>query len=88
MAAGHAAGHLRWPSAMQFVHVCIAAGANFRPVCYPLTDTLRRLDAERRTVVPVHLLPSVIVIAAARGSAQLRVEVTESYEGVIHAFQR
>jgi hypothetical protein len=83
------AGHRRCNSN----HIGIAARANIRPVRHPLTDlcaigfsdwTRSAVRSGRRML----LLP-VIVVAAARGSAQpSALRVTELYQGLVRAFQR
>jgi hypothetical protein len=64
-----------------------------KPVRYLPIDFLRnrlqRLDAQRRTVVPTHADRAVIVVAAARGSAQPpALRVFELYQGLVRPFQR
>ena len=78
---------------MQLNHIGIAGSANMKPVRYLPTDLLRnrlrRLDTQRRTVVPAHAARAAIVVAAARGSAQPpALRVTKLYQGLVRPFQR
>ena len=83
------AGHRRCNS----IHIGIAEGANIRPVRYLLTDlgATGFSDWTRsagRSCRRMLLLP-VIVVAAARGSAQLSaLRVIELYQGLVRPFQR
>src|SRR5713101_8136318 len=78
MATRHATGRLRRPSAMQLNNIGIAEGANIRPVRYLPTDlcAIGSSGWTRNAGRPCRrmLLVPVIVVAVARGSAQLRVE--------------
>src|SRR5712675_2874338 len=93
MATRHATGRLRRPSAMQLNNIGIAEGANIRPVRYLPTDLYaigssgwtRRAGRSCRRM----LLVPVIVVAAARGAAQLSaLSVIELYQGFVRPFQR
>jgi len=93
MATRHATGRLRRPSAMQLNNIGIAEGANIRPARYLLTDLCATgfsdwTRSAGRSSRRMLLLP-VIVIAAARGSAQpSALRVIEVYQGLVRAFQR
>ena len=83
------AGHRRCNS----IHIGIAEGANIRPVRYLLTDLCATgfsdwTRSAGRSCRRMLLLP-VIVVAAARGSAQLSaLRVIELYQGLVRPFQR
>jgi hypothetical protein len=93
MATRHATGGLRRPWAMQLNQIGIAEGANIRPVRHLPTDLCEIGSSSgtrnaRRSCRRMLLAP-VIVVAAARGSAQPFVlRGIELYQGVVRLFQR
>src|SRR5260370_6486330 len=90
MATRPATGRLRRPSAMQLNNIGIAEGAKIRPVRYLPTDLCaigssgwtRNAERSCRRM----LLVPLIVVAAARGSAQP--SALRLYQGLVRAFQR